>query len=91
MELVGLLEQTKRYLSDLTGLKPVAVTRVFHDQAGWHVGIEMLELSRIPSSTDLLGDYDVLLAEDGSLVKFERRRTRLRSESFEEFAAGEAA
>jgi len=43
----------------------------------------MLEMSRIPTATDLLGDYDVLVDEDGNMVKFERKRTRLRGEPME--------
>lgn len=84
MEMMELLEQAKKQLGDLTGLKPVAVTRASKDDQGWHVGLDMLEMSRIPTATDVLGDYEVLLAEDGSMLSFERKRTRLRGEPMEE-------
>ncbi|MEW6034238.1 MAG: gas vesicle protein GvpO [Chloroflexota bacterium] len=80
MEIVELLERAKKQLSDTTGLKPVSVTRVIRDETGWHVGLELLEMSRIPDSTDVLGNYDVLLGEDGSMLSFARRCTRLRGE-----------
>lgn len=84
MEMVELAELAKKELAALTGLKPLTVTRTFKDDQGWHVGVEMLEMSRIPTSTDVLGDYEVLLAEDGRMLKFERRRTRLRGDPMQE-------
>jgi len=64
----------------LTGLKPVTVTGTFKDEHGWHITLDMLEMARIPPATDVLGDYDVLMDEDGSMLKFERKRTRIRGE-----------
>lgn len=83
MEMADLVERAKRELAAITGLRPVGVTRVFRDGQGWHVGVAMLELSRIPTATDVLGDYEVLITENG-MVSFERRRTRLRGEPLEE-------
>ena len=84
MEMMKLLERGKKQLAEMTGLKPVAVIRASKADDGWHVGLEMLEMSRIPTATDVLGDYEVLLAEDGMLVRFERKRTRLRGEPTQE-------
>lgn len=84
MEMAELLERAKGQLHDATGLKPIAVTGVFRDEQGWHVEVEMLEMSRIPSATDVLGDYEVALAEDGGMVRFKRKRTRLRGEPIAE-------
>ncbi|MBI2855333.1 MAG: gas vesicle protein [Chloroflexi bacterium] len=79
-----LLERAKKQLADVTGLRPEGIVRAFKDNGGWRVGVEMLEMSRIPPATDMLGDYEVLLAEDGSMVRFERRKTRLRGEPVDE-------
>ncbi|MFH1560615.1 MAG: gas vesicle protein GvpO [Chloroflexota bacterium] len=80
MEMTQLLEQAKKQLADVTGLRSVTVTRAFKDEEGWHVGMEMLEMSRIPPATDVLGEYETLLNDDGDLLRFERKRTRLRGE-----------
>ncbi|MBI4199251.1 MAG: gas vesicle protein [Chloroflexi bacterium] len=80
MEISRVLEQTVRQLADTTGLKPVAVIGASHEEQGWRVRVEMLEMARIPTATDVLGDYEVLLDEDGSMLRFERKRTRLRAE-----------
>lgn len=84
MQMRDLLERAKKQMADVTGLRPEGVVRAFKDDGGWHVGLEMLEMSRIPTATDVLGDYEVLLTEDGDMVRFERRKTRLRGEPMEE-------
>ena len=67
MDITYLGKQAKSQLAEATGLKPVAVTGVFKESDGWLVRVEMLEMSRIPTATDVLGDYSVVLAEDGTL------------------------
>jgi len=84
MEFSAILEKAKSELAALTGMKPVSVIRAYKDDAGWHVHVEMLEMSRIPPATDVLGEYEVLFSEDGNVAKFQRRRTRLRGEPMEE-------
>ncbi len=84
MELKEILEKAKSDLAAVTGLKPVSVIQTFKDDQGWHVRVEMLELSRIPPATDVLGDYEVVLSDDGGMLRFERKRTRLRGEPTEE-------
>ena len=83
MNIKELAERAKSQLAEVTGLKPITVTRTFKDEQGWHITLDMLEMVRIPPATDLLGDYDVLVGEDGNMLKFERRRTRLRGEPLE--------
>ena len=83
MEIKELAERAKSQLVGVTGLKPITVTRTFKDEQGWHITLDMLEMARIPPATDVLGDYDVLMGEDGNMLKFERRRTRLRGEPLE--------
>ncbi|MBI4336426.1 MAG: gas vesicle protein [Chloroflexi bacterium] len=84
MEMAETLERAKRQLAALTGLKPVTVTRVFRDEQGWHVGLELLEMARIPAATDLLGYYEALLSDDGQVLEFSRKRTRLRGQAAQE-------
>ena len=83
MDMKELAERAKSQLVGVTGLKPITVTRTFKDEQGWHITLDMLEMARIPPATDVLGDYDVLMGEDGNMLKFERRRTRLRGEPLE--------
>ncbi len=84
MEMIDLLERAKKQLADTTGLKPQGVVRAAKDNGSWNVRVEMLEMSRIPPATDVLGQYEVVLNEDGAMLRFERTRTRLRGEPMEE-------
>lgn len=88
MQMKAVAERAKQQMADLTGLKPVTVAGAFRDAQGWRVSLDLLELSRIPQSTDVLGTYEVLLDEEGNLVSFERKRTRFRGEPMEEEEAG---
>lgn len=81
MEMTNLLKRAKQQLAEATGLKPEGVTRASKDNGGWRIGVEMLEMSRIPNSADVLGDYEAVLTDEGEMVKFERHRTRLRCET----------
>ncbi|GEM_PF-846530 len=81
IQLTQALEQAQHQLAQVTRLKPVTAIRAFKDEQGWHVSVEMLEMTRVPDSTDLLGRYEVVLDQDGSMVRFERRLTRLRGET----------
>ena len=77
-------ERAKRQLAEVTGLKPVTVSGTFKDEQGWHIYLDMLEMTRIPHATDILGAYEVVLDEGGNMLRFERHRTRLRGEPMEE-------
>lgn len=87
MEMTQLLSKAQRQLTDVTGFKPVAVTHADKDDQGWHVGIELIEMARIPDAADLLGCYEVLLDEGANMLRFDRKRTRVRGQPMEEESA----
>ena len=84
MEMMTILEKAKSELTAATGLKAESVVQAFRDDQGWHVSVEMLEMSRIPSATDVLGGYEVVLDNEGAMLRFQRSRSRLRGEATEE-------
>jgi len=84
LAMTELAERAKRQLAEVTGFKPVAAVGSYRDAKGWHVSVDMLEMARLPDSTDLLGTYEVDLDEEGSMVKFEKKRTHLRGVPYEE-------
>jgi hypothetical protein len=75
--------RAKQQLTMLTGLKADTVSSINHDDRGWHVTVDLIELKRIPESSDVLGTYTVLLDEQGNLVSYERIRRYVRSQLFE--------
>ncbi len=61
-------------VAQFTGRRPESVLGVQQDGDGWRVTVEVVEMSRVPTSTDLLGSYVVSLDEQGEVVGYERRR-----------------
>jgi Gas vesicle synthesis protein GvpO len=71
----------RRQLSEITGLEAQAVTSLEREDDGtWRVTVELLELSRLPETDDLLGSYEAELDEDGDLQGYRRLRRYARSQ-----------
>jgi hypothetical protein len=62
----------------LTGRSPEAVTALERSEDGWRVAVEVLELERIPSTTDVMATYEVTLDEQGELQGYRRAHRYLR-------------
>jgi hypothetical protein len=60
-----------------------AVTGIEKDGNEWTVTVEVLELERVPSTTDVIGKYEVTLDKDGELTGLERTRRFPRAEAGE--------
>jgi len=84
MKMAELAERAKEQLAQVTGFTPVAVVGSYKDEEGWHVSVDVLEMARLPESTDVVGTYVAVLDENGDMVKFDKMRSRLRGESYEE-------
>jgi hypothetical protein len=54
------------------------------DGNGWKVTVQVVELSRIPASTDVLGAYEVTLDAQGELQAYRRRRRYYRNQADED-------
>ncbi len=61
-----------RHVLALTGREPENVVSVERDEDGWQVGVEVLELHRVPETTDILAVYEVTLDGRGELVRCQR-------------------
>jgi Gas vesicle synthesis protein GvpO len=83
-----LAERARQELEQITGLEAESVTSLARaDDGSWTVTVELLELSRIPETDDLLGSYEAQLDEDGGLLGYRRVRRYARSQAI---AEGEA-
>jgi hypothetical protein len=54
------------------------------DDGGWLVTVAVVELARVPNSTDVLGAYEVTLDSGGELTGYKRRRRYVRSQADED-------
>ena len=68
----------------LTGRCPENVVSVVRDDDGWQVGVEVLELHRIPETTDIMAVYEVALDTNGDLLRCERGQRYHRGQIEEE-------
>lgn len=79
-------QRAKEQLAQLTGLKPDTVSALSKDEQGWHVTVELVEMKRIPTATDVLASYQALLDDEGNLLSYQRTRRYLRGEVMEQEA-----
>ena len=54
------------------------------DGGGWQVTVSVVELTRIPHTTDVLGAYDVTLDNRGELLGYRRTRRYHRNQADED-------
>jgi hypothetical protein len=62
----------------LTGIEPEGVVSLEPRDRGWRVGVEVVEMERIPNSTDVMAVYQVDLDEGGGLVGYRRTERHIR-------------
>jgi len=66
-------------LAELTGRSPDTVSAIERTDEGWRVEVELVELERVPSTTNILATYEVQLDNDCSLVGYRRLRRYFRN------------
>jgi hypothetical protein len=76
-ELIAIAKET---VADLTGFTPESVSGLQWDGEHWLVTVDVCELERIPSTTDVMASYVVQLDEGGGIVGYKRTRRYLRSQ-----------
>jgi hypothetical protein len=67
-------------LEDLVGCPAEGITGVAKDDDRWIVTAEVLELGRVPETTDVMASYDVTVDERGEIVGYRRIRRYLRAQ-----------
>lgn len=76
------IERVRRDLPQLLGRPIEAVLGVQReDDNGWVVTVQVVELSRIPMTTDVLASYEVTIDEEGELLGYRRDRRYYRNQT----------
>jgi hypothetical protein len=76
------IQHVRSELPELLGRKVESVLGVErNDDDLWQVTVQVLELARIPNSTDVLGCYLVTLDQDGELAGYQRQRRYTRGQA----------
>jgi hypothetical protein len=71
-------------LAALTGREPESVAGVNRVDDGWDLTVEVIELERIPPSTNVVATYEAELNDEGNLVGYRRRGRYYRNQPLEE-------
>jgi Gas vesicle synthesis protein GvpO len=69
-ERMQLLARARQYAEEFTGHPVESFSGLAKDEHGWRIGMEVVEVARVPSTTDVLASYEVVLSDDGDLVDF---------------------
>jgi hypothetical protein len=80
-DLRAIVDDARRLLRDLHGVEAESVSSVRRGRSGWTVGLEVVEVRRVPDSTDVLATYEVELDREGGVLRFERVRRYHRAEA----------
>lgn len=73
-----------RQLLELTGKAAEGVTGLERTDEGWKVEVEVVEVRRIPDTTDMLALYELTVDEDGDLEGYKRLRRYSRGSTGQE-------
>jgi hypothetical protein len=73
--------RAREQLEALLDLPVESVSGFERTRDGWLVTLEVLELSRIPESTDVLASYEMELDDDRNLLRYTRGRRYHRSQA----------
>jgi hypothetical protein len=74
----------RRHLEALLGTEVERASGLERADGRWSVYLEVVEVARIPESTDVLATYEVVLGDDGDLAGVSRVRRYRRSQVEEE-------
>ena len=76
----SVVRRARDQLAELTGRESEGVLGFERTENGWLVQVELVELKRIPSTTDVLGVYDVELDDNGTVHNYHRTNRYVRSQ-----------
>jgi gas vesicle protein GvpO len=79
-EAAQIVSRARSELESLLGSRPESVSGFEHADGRWSVTLEVVDVRRIPESTDVLSSYEVVLDEERNLVSATRLRRYRRSQ-----------
>jgi hypothetical protein len=80
-QLRRVVTSAREQLEALQGRAAESVSGVERTPNGWTVSLEVVELARIPETTDVLATYELVLDRDANLVRYSRGRRYNRSQA----------
>lgn len=76
---IDVMRKATTQVAQLTGRPADTVSSIERTEDGWRLEIELVELERIPATTNILATYQVELDRDGDVVSYRRVRRYFRN------------
>ena len=83
-EVAEIIERARQHVEDVTGSAAESVSGIERSNGNWSVSVEVVQMRRVPESTDVLASYAVVLDDDGGLLSLQQVRRYRRSQADEE-------
>ena len=80
LSVVQAAQKARRQLQQITGLDVATVSAVEEHESGWRAYVNLVELRRVPATSDVLATYEAILDPTGELVTYRRLRRFLRGQ-----------
>jgi hypothetical protein len=80
-EAAAYVRRAREQLRDFHGSESESVSSLERTPEGWRVNLEVVEVRRVPDSTDVLASYEVELDDDGDLLGYRRVRRYYRAQA----------
>lgn len=78
------VKRARHHVRGLTGKEAEGVVGLEKDGEGWTVLVDVVELRRVPNTTDVLATYEVALDDDGELSGCRRLHRYVRGSAQED-------
>ena len=79
-DVAAVVGRARSHVTDLLGKETESVSAISRANGSWSVTVEVVEVHRVPDSTDILSSYEVVVDDEGDLVRLERRGRYRRSQ-----------
>jgi hypothetical protein len=77
----SIIARAKQHAADVLGSEPETVSGIERENGNWRVNVEVVQMRRVPESTDVLATYGVVLDESGDLISLQELRRYRRSQA----------
>jgi hypothetical protein len=83
-EVTAVADRARMHVLNLLGKEPEMVSGISRRNGSWALTVEVVDVHRIPDSTDILSSYEVVVDNDGDLLRLEHRGRYRRAQVEEE-------
>jgi hypothetical protein len=80
-DVASIIARAKQHVEAVIGSEAESVSGVERSNGNWRVNVEVLQMRRVPESTDILASYAVVLDGDGDLISVQELRRYRRSQA----------